>query len=91
MPFLIKGYEESVCPKGVGNAGRAGYAERNQAMIRESDVCVFYYDKSYLPVRRKYGKRDLADYQPPSGTALAYHYAESKNKAIINCFGPEIV
>ena len=39
--FLIVGYEESICPKGVGSAGRASYVERNQAMIRESDVCIF--------------------------------------------------
>ena len=42
MQFLIAGYEESICPKGVGNAGRASYVERNQAMIRESDVWLLY-------------------------------------------------
>ena len=88
MRFLIKGYEESICPKGVGNAGRASYIERNQAMIRESDICIFYYDENYLPARRKLSRRDLFDYQPNSGTALAYRYAESKNKTIINCFCP---
>ncbi len=86
MQFLIKGYEESICPKGVGNAGRASYVERNQAMIRESDVCIFYYDENYLPARRRTTRHDLCDYQPKSGTALAYHYAERKKKAIINCF-----
>ena len=85
MQFLIKGYEESICPKGVGNAGRASYAERNQAMIRESDVCIFYYDENYLPSRRKTSRHDLCDYQPKSGTALAYTYAKSKKKTIINC------
>ncbi len=86
MQFLIKGYEESICPKGVGNAGRASYVERNQAMIRESDVCIFYYDENYQPSRRKISRRDLFDYQPKSGTAIAYAYAESKKKTIINCF-----
>lgn len=86
MQFLISGYEESICPKGVGNAGRASYVERNQAMIRESDVCIFYYDENYLPSRRKTSRRDLFDYQPKSGTAVAYAYAESKKKKIINCF-----
>ena len=89
MQFLIKGYEESICPKGVGNAGRASYVERNQAMIRESDVCIFYYDENYLPSRRRISRHDLCDYQPKSGTALAYHYAESKKKIIINCFYPD--
>ena len=86
MQFLIKGYEASICPKGVGSAGRASYVERNQAMIRESDVCIFYYDENYLPARRRNNRRDLFDYQPKSGTALAFQYAESKKKTIINCF-----
>ena len=86
MQFLIAGYEESICPKGVGSAGRASYVERNQAMIRESDVCIFYYDKNYQPNRRKTSRRDLFDYQPKSGTALAFQYAKSKKKTIINCF-----
>ncbi len=89
MQFLIKGYEESICPKGVGNAGRASYVVRNQAMVRESDVCIFYYDENYQPARRRTSRHDLTDYQPKSGTALAYAYAESKKKRIINCFNPD--
>ena len=84
MQFLITGYEESICPKGVGSAGRASYAERNQAMIRESEVCIFYYDEKYLPSRRRYSRRDLSDYQPRSGTGAAYAYAVQKKKQIVN-------
>ena len=73
MQFLIVGYEESICPKGVGSAGRASYVERNQAMIRESDICIFYYDENYQPNRRRNSRRDLFDYQPKSGTALKTH------------------
>lgn len=86
MQFLITGFEESICPKGVGSAGNAGYIERNEAMIKQSDVCVFYYCENYLPPRRKKSKRDLTDYQPKSGTALAYAYAKRKNKKVLNCF-----
>ena len=86
MQFLITGYEESICPKGVGSAGKASYVERNQAMIRESDVCIFYYDENYLPSRRRNSRHDICDYQPKSGTALAFQYAKSKKKTIINCF-----
>ncbi len=74
MQFLISGFEESICPKGVANAGKASYIKRNRAMIEESDICIFYYDENY---RLKFQKR---------GTALAYIFAESKNKRIINCF-----
>ena len=74
MQFLMSGFEESVCPKGVENAGRARYVERDQAMIRESDVCVLYYDEQYRPSRRK------------SGTAAAFIYAKKQNKGIVNLF-----
>ena len=84
MQFLIVGYEESICPKSVGSAGRASYVERNQAMIRESDICIFYYDENYQPSRRKYGKHYLTDYQPKSGTAVAYAYAVQKKKTVYN-------
>lgn len=86
MQFLREGYEESICPQGVENAGRASYVARNQAMIRESDICIFYYDESYLPPKRKQTKNQLSADQPKSGTALAYSYAESKKKTVINCF-----
>ncbi len=86
MRFLISGYEESICPKGVGNAGRASYVERNRAMICASDVCIFYYDETYLPSRRRSSRRGLSDYQPHSGTAAAYAYARQKGKQIYNLF-----
>ncbi len=86
MQFLIKGYEESICPKGVDSAGRAGYIERNRAMIDKSDVCIFYYDENYLPARRKSSRQGLCDYQPKSGTAAAYDYALKKKKQICNLF-----
>lgn len=90
MQFLINGYEESICPKGVGSAGRAGYVERNQSMIRESDICIFYYNEKYIPPRRKYGKAYITDYQPKSGTAVAYAYAVQKKKKIYNLCQPQI-
>lgn len=65
-------------------SGRASYVERNQAMITDSDFCVFYFDETYLPPRRKYGSSFLSDYQPKSGTAVAYKYAVQKKKEIIN-------
>ena len=86
MKILLTGFEDSICPKGVSNAGLASYAERNQAMIRESDICIFYYDENYLPKRRKMSKHSISDYQPKSGTAMAYEYSVRKNKNIINVY-----
>ncbi len=65
-------------------SGRASYIERNQAMINDSDYCVFYYDNTYKPKMRKYSKHSVSYYQPNSGTKLAYQYALTKHKKIIN-------
>ena len=65
-------------------SGRASYVERNQAMINDSDYCVFYYDENYQPELRKYSRRSIGYYQPKSGTALAYAYAKQKQKTIFN-------
>ena len=66
------------------NAGRASYVERNQEMINKSDFCIVYYDENYAPPKRKNSRRDLTDYQPKSGTKIAYDYAVKKKKIIIN-------
>jgi hypothetical protein len=36
---------------------------------------VFYYNPEYLPPKRKSSKKSVNEYQPPSGTSLAYEYA----------------
>ena len=87
MQFLLAGFEDNICPKGISAAGKAAYAERNQAMIRESDICVFYYNESYQPEQRKESKRSIGTYQPKSGTKIAYDYAVKQKKKIINLYG----
>ncbi len=79
MQFLIKGYEESIFPKSVSKAGKAGYIKRNMAMIDESDVCIFYYDENYHPLNRSGCSRK-------SGTELSFKYALKKKKIILNIF-----
>ena len=85
MQFLIGSYDESIFPETAIGSGRNIYIARNRALIDESDVCVFYYDENYKPPRRKTDKKAISDYQPNSGTALAYKYALQKKKIIINC------
>ena len=97
----LLGVEEEVEHKTKYTSGRTSYVERNQAMINDSDYCVFYYDENYQPEMRKYSKRSIGYYQPEmrkyskrsigyyqpkSGTALAYAYAKQKKKQIINIF-----
>jgi len=83
---LLEHYEDTYFPEHMSNAGRASYVERNQEMINKSDFCIFYYDENYLPPRRKNSKRDLFDYQPKSGTGIAYEYAMKKERQILNVF-----
>ena len=82
--FFLDGYEDSICPAGAAAAGRAAYIQRNEAMIRDSDVCVFYYDPVYSPPRRRASKHSVTDYQPQSGTAVAYAYAVKQGKRVVN-------
>ena len=83
---LLKHYEDTYFPEHMENAGRASYVERNQEMINKSNFCIVYYDENYAPPRRKNSKRDLFDYQPKSGTKIAYDYAAKKKCNIINIF-----
>ena len=79
-------YEKEIEHKTKYKSGIASYIERNYAMIDDSDYCVFYYDKNYKPPTRKYKKSDIFEYQPNSGTSLAYDYATRKRKEIMNIF-----
>lgn len=83
--LLSIGYEASVCPSGVSLSGKAAYIKRNIAMINDSDICVFYYDKRYQPIRRK--NTENINHQPQSGTKLAFEYALKSKKTIINILG----
>lgn len=65
-------YEIAIDSEQSFRANKNSYIIRNQEMIDNSDVCVFYYNKNYLPPRRKQSKRQLCDYQPKSGTAIAF-------------------
>lgn len=80
----IQGYEEEFEHKTKYTSGRASYIERNQAMINDSDYCIFYYNENYAPEMRKYSKRSPIYYQPKSGTRIAFEYANQKKKIIIN-------
>ena len=81
---LLLGAEEEFEYKTKYTSGKASYVERNRAMIDDSDYCLVYYDKNYLPERRKCSPKGIGYYQPKSGTALAYDYAKQKKKVLIN-------
>ena len=82
--YLLEGYEDTYFLEKMRGAGKASYLERNQEMINKSAFCIVYYDENYAPPRRRNSKRDLTDYQPKSGTKIAYDYAVKKKCEIIN-------
>ncbi len=84
--YLLERYEDTCYPKGMERAGKAAYVERNRKMIDNSNICVVYYNESYTPPRRRISRRDLTDYQPKSGTKIAYDYAVKNGKKILNFF-----
>ena len=83
---LMEMYEDTYYPESASGVGKAVYVKRNQHMIDKSSVCIVYYDENYLPARRKQSRRNLTDYQPSSGTGVAYKYAERKKRRIINVY-----
>ena len=84
--YLLEKYEDTYYPEHIENSGRAAYVERNYEMIQNSDYCICYYDENYAPPRRRNSRRDLFDYQPKSGTKIAYEYAVKKCRQVINIF-----
>lgn len=75
-----KDYDGEEMSDRVYNAGKASYVERNQEMIDASDFCIFYYNPYYLPPKRKWSKRSLGEYQPNSGTKIAFEYANQRKR-----------
>ena len=63
----LLGFEEEVEFKNKWKAGKASYVERNQAMINDSDLCVFYYlrlnNNIFLQIKKLYY---LILYQTPA-------------------------
>ncbi len=82
--YFLEKYEHTYYPQIIENSGKATYVERNYEMIDNSSYCIIYYDENYMPPRRMNSKKDLFDYQPNSGTKIAYDYAVKKNKLILN-------
>ena len=82
--YLLESYEDTYYPSKMIDAGKAAYVERNYEMINNSRYCICYYDENYMPPRRKNSRRDLLDYQPKSGTGIAFDYARKKELNIIN-------
>ena len=72
--YLKRFYEDSYFYSDTHN-GRLNYIKRNEKMIDESEICLFYYNAEYKVASKT-----------KSGTHLAYKYAQRKNKKIINLY-----
>ncbi len=82
--FLLERYEDTYFPEHMISAGKSVYVERNCRMINFSQICVFYYSPDYAPPKRKASRRSIAEYQPNSGTKIAWDHAVKKGKTVIN-------
>ena len=69
--LLLKEYEDTYFPERIIGAGKASYLERNEEMIKRSDICVLYYRECGVPKKWT------------SGTKSALEYAIKKKKRII--------
>ena len=83
--YLLKNYDYTYYPEHIKNSKKAAYVERNYEMIDKSNFCIVWFNENYKPERRK-SRKDLFDYQPKSGTKIAYDYAIKKKKFIFNLF-----
>ena len=83
--YLLNFYDDTFLPDKILNAGRAAYIERNCYMIDRADTCIFYFDKTYYPSCVQISNNHFGySNTKVSGTKLAYDYALSKKKTIIN-------
>lgn len=71
--YRLENCDDTFFPESLQGAGKAVYVKRNNFMIDRADVCVFYCDTN-------------VETKAVSGTRLAYRYAMSKHKQIINLF-----
>ena len=78
--YLLKSYEDTYYPNNLIKSGRFAYIKRNYEMINESEYCVIYFDKNYIPTKKS------SSHQSGSGTKIAYDYALKNQRKIINIF-----
>ncbi|MBQ7715517.1 MAG: hypothetical protein IJT70_06585 [Clostridia bacterium] len=69
--MLLGEYEDTYFPEKVIGAGKAAYAERNEELVRNADICIIYYRESLVPSNCR------------SGTKIALEYAQKQKKRII--------
>ena len=90
MPFegmsvyqAIVDKEYRVTPKSVG--GPDVYAERDMAMVDNSDICVFYYSDERHMVSQ-YNRHEIAFCIEDVNCKNIYNHARQKHKKIINLY-----
>ena len=83
--YLLQSYDDTYFPEHISKAGKYAYVERNFEMINNSSVCVFYYNKNYIPQINPYNHK-ASILKRNSGTKIAYQYAVKKKKQIVNLF-----
>lgn len=86
LEYLYRFYDSTYIPDGIDRAGKSAYVERNFHMIDKADICVFYFDKGYIPPIADEMKNRFYCGRRKSGTQTAYEYALKCGKPIINLY-----
>lgn len=86
--YLLSMYDETFFPENVKRAGRASYIKRNFDMIDKVDVCVFYYNESYVPQSKA---SEMLPHRSVSGTKIAFEYAKTHGKKVINLYSEKLL
>lgn len=84
--YLLGYFDETYFPQSVSRSTKVCYIQRNKEMIDRADLCIFYYNKNYLPPIKPNDDLHFISNRRNSGTLIAYRYAVKKNKNIINVF-----
>lgn len=78
-------YDKLLRPECFIGAGKNIFVKRNQYLIDNSDVILFYFNENVKG--RWTGIKGELPHKVRSGTRIAYEYAVKKKKRIINAFG----
>ena len=84
--FLLESCDETYFPEELLGASRSVYVKRNQILIDQSTVCVFYCKAKSQAISEMPQQTASAKSLKKSGTQIAYDYALKRKKKILNLF-----
>ena len=86
--FLLESCDETYFPEELLGSGRSVYVKRNQILIEQSTVCVFYYKAESQAISEMPQEPHTLGRKGPQKrwTQIAYDYALKRKKKFLNLF-----